>query len=537
MANSELSNLPEITNELKTTDELYVNESGTSKKIKGDKIVPTVLTQNITATIDLSSYKGDVTILSNPTANITLTFSNTLPSGRLLKIVNKSSLYKITFAGGHVGLLANSNILELVSDGTNLNKNNKRVNIHSISSADYTILDDDDFDIIEVTTVGANRTITLPTRADNIGRIIQIKKVDAGPSDIIIEGEGSETIEGSLFIRVVNQFESVTLYGNSTEWKIASESITNSVRRNYLINSNFDFWQRGFSFTNVGVASYVADRWKVSPGTNPIDVSLQSFTIGQTSVPNNPKNYIRVTPNSTATHFAIEQRIEGVRTLSDRIISGSFYVQSSGTSTVTVDVVQHFGTGSTDSNVTTAFLGTTVVGTSWNKVSFIGVVPSISGKNVTDVDDYISILITSGNLAGSQTFDIAQVQLNEGSVLLGYEPRSFQEELALCQRYYEKTYDVDVSPGTSTNIGAYTAESAFTNVYANLVTFAVVKRTIPTILFWDAVGNANKTSDNGFGTHNLALWDQTIYSERNVLAGFVGSTFISGGHLTADAEL
>jgi hypothetical protein len=141
MADSKISGLPELTNELKTTDELVINEAGVSKKVAGGKIIPTVLTQNTTGTINLSTYKGDVIVLSTPTADITITFSGILPSGRKAIVVNKASAYKITLAGSFVGSLANENILTLISDGTNLNTDNKRVNIHTVTSANYTILD------------------------------------------------------------------------------------------------------------------------------------------------------------------------------------------------------------------------------------------------------------------------------------------------------------------------------------------------------------------------------------------------------------
>jgi hypothetical protein len=124
MGNQKLSNLTEQTTELKEDDLLYIAASGsTSKKIKGNKIIPSVLTQNITGTIDLNNYKGDVIIFSTPTSNITITLNNTLPSGRLITITNKSSSYTITLAGGSTEQISPNDSLTLISDGSALYKN------------------------------------------------------------------------------------------------------------------------------------------------------------------------------------------------------------------------------------------------------------------------------------------------------------------------------------------------------------------------------------------------------------------------------
>ena len=51
------------------------------------------------------------------------------------------------------------------------------------------------------------------------------------------------------------------------------------------------------------------------------------------------------------------------------------------------------------------------------------------------------------------TFEITGMQLEVGSVATDFEHRSFAEELALCERYYEKSYNYSVVPGTATDAG------------------------------------------------------------------------------------
>lgn len=122
MADQKLSALTEITGELKTTDELYINESGTSKKIKGNRIIPTRLNQNTTTSINLAVHLGDLVIFSTPAAGITLSFSNQLPSGRKLIIINLTSTFNITTSGTTGAyIISPEEITFFISDGTNMN--------------------------------------------------------------------------------------------------------------------------------------------------------------------------------------------------------------------------------------------------------------------------------------------------------------------------------------------------------------------------------------------------------------------------------
>ena len=89
--------------------------------------------------------------------------------------------------------------------------------------------------------------------------------------------------------------------------------------------------------------------------------------------------------------------------------------------------------------------------TSWQKFTVTVSVPSISGKTLgTDGNDYLGVLFwfdagssyaTRAASLGQQsgTFDIANVQLEEGSVATPFEQRPAGLELQLCQRYYEQS--------------------------------------------------------------------------------------------------
>jgi hypothetical protein len=111
---------------------------------------------------------------------------------------------------------------------------------------------------------------------------------------------------------------------------------------------------------------------------------------------------------------------------------------------------QQFGDGgSPSSSVTAIGVTTCALTTDWQKFTVTATIPSISGKTLgTNNNDYLSLLFwfdagsninSRTNSLGQQsgTFDIAQVQLEAGSVATPFEVRPLGVELALCQRYYQ----------------------------------------------------------------------------------------------------
>lgn len=220
--------------------------------------------------------------------------------------------------------------------------------------------------------------------------------------------------------------------------------------RNKIINGNFDIWQRGTSFSSSG---YGADRWANSPNGSSMTQSRQSFTLGQTDVPNEPTYFCRSTVTSSAgagNYALLSQRIEDVRTLAGQTATLSFWAKADASKNIAVEFKQYFGTGgSPSSDVNGLGVTTCSLTTSWQKFTVTVSVPSISGKTLgTDNNHYLTFYFwfeagsnfnSRTNSLGQQsgTFDIAQVQLEAGDVATPFEMRSIGQELALCQRYYQ----------------------------------------------------------------------------------------------------
>ena len=225
--------------------------------------------------------------------------------------------------------------------------------------------------------------------------------------------------------------------------------------RNKIINGNFDIWQRTTS-TGTWISPvnniYVADRWNArTNGTGGNGQQFRaSFTSGQTEVPGEPVSYSRIqvtsapigqtnltdeqllaNPSTQNNYF--EQRIENVRTLAGKPAVLTFYARSfDANRTIRVFGLQYFN----GSPSVTCFIQYINLTTSWQKFTINMNIPSIAGKTLGS-GNYLSV---AWNLPinTTYTFDIAQVQLEEGSVATPFEQRPFGLELLLCQRYFQK---------------------------------------------------------------------------------------------------
>ena len=65
------------------------------------------------------------------------------------------------------------------------------------------------------------------------------------------------------------------------------------------------------------------------------------------------------------------------------------------------------------------------------------------------IPDYTSTWYTTNDA----TFELTGVQIEVGNVATDFEHRSFAQELKLCERYFEKSYNHSVVPGTATDEG------------------------------------------------------------------------------------
>ena len=288
--------------------------------------------------------------------------------------------------------------------------------------------------------------------------------------------------------------------------------------KNRIINGAMVIDQRnaGASVTPAN-GDYFVDRWNYG------STQASKFTAQQTTTaPSGFTNSIKMTVASAVTIgagdiFGIDQRIEGFNAADlgwgaagAATVTLSFWVQSSLTGTFGGSIINGtfnrsypftytINSANTWEQKTVTIAGDTS-GT-WNKTNGLGIRVLFSlgsgstysgtagtwaGAGYTSATGAVSVVGTA-----SATFYITGVQLEKGSTATSFDYRPYGTELALCQRYYEKSYNVDVVPATAL---AYGWSSLTLQNYAegpSGIIFKVTKRANPTMVIYNAVTGAS----------------------------------------------
>ncbi len=103
--------------------------------------------------------------------------------------------------------------------------------VNKLGDAGYTVTDSDGYDVILVgqsANMTANRTVTLPTAADNDERRIRIGKADATAFTVTVDGEGSEVVgpNGATTRTLSRPDENIHLVCDGTRWHEVGRSLS-----------------------------------------------------------------------------------------------------------------------------------------------------------------------------------------------------------------------------------------------------------------------------------------------------------------------
>jgi len=331
-------------------------------------------------------------------------------------------------------------------------------------------------------------------------------------------------------IAISNHIDNTNNPHNTTKAQVGLGNVLNvaQVNKNYIINSNFDIWQEGASFSNPLNSAYTADMCQVgydgTGGTR--TVSRQTFTVGKTDVPNNPRYYYRYSINSTGAsgntyNNALRMLNEDVTTLAGQTITLSFWARQSGFQNAISGIYfdQNFGGGGSEP-MYTQIPHTAIMPTAWTKYTYTFTIPSVSGKTLGTGHHY-AILIQS---AAGQTYtlDITQVKLELGSTATLYENPVPSEEALRCFRYYERAV-----PENALCRNYNTAST--TQTVASTVYFKGRKRITPTM-----INGVNYDINNGTAQNKTP---EIINDDSFTYTISVPSTqFVDTNTFTADAR-
>lgn len=216
----------------------------------------------------------------------------------------------------------------------------------------------------------------------------------------------------------------------------------------------------------------------------------------------------------------LEQRIEGVHSYSGKTITISFHAITNITGKqISIGLQQNFGTGGSPSATVNIAAQTITLSATMTKYTLSFVLPSIGDKTLgTDGNDYLRIMfwfvagsayssyygVPTLTIPSEGTINLAQIQLEEGSVATPFESRHIAQELALCQRYGALISGIATASGVPS------------------FPYPVQMRTIPTLTL--------KTLNIGAGAVFTVIDSRSCFLSTN-------NSLNSGFMLFADAEL
>jgi len=333
--------------------------------------------------------------------------------------------------------------------------------------------------------------------------------------------------------------------------------------------------QRSASVTGIGASAgyFTLDRWKISTAASAGRLTMTQTADGPSGFANCIKLDCTTADASIAAgeNLVLQQRLEGQDlqqikkgTSDAESITISFYVKANAAFTfgcelfdqdnnrqitklfaTTTDWVRHELTFPADTtgafgddnarSLDIQFLlhaGSNLTSGTLNTSSFAS---TTDANRAAGIDSFYS--------STDNNFFITGVQMEVGSVATPFEHRSFGEELALCQRYYEKTYNTTVAPATNTDVGSYNFSGASEgngNVIVPII-FSVAKRAAPSMKGYRTANTADQwdMQKSGSTTVGAITFDRIGVNTTRayIVAGANWTVAYVYGHWVADSEL
>lgn len=331
--------------------------------------------------------------------------------------------------------------------------------------------------------------------------------------------------------------------------------------KNRIINGAFEIWQRGTAQIFVTAGAYLADRWTCMgyqqarhqrvAVSSPVAGMFTRYAMRVSSSPNSDNG-------SGGTRMDLSQKIENANCfdLAGQQVVYSYWIRFSSATVASVANLQNsaFGnfnsvlassTTNTDAATSTDSIGSVngsvvinngSLPTTWTFVTGTATIPA--GANNVALRLQFQQLGSTTN-AGDVWYEVTQIQLEAGSAPTAFDFRDYGRELALCERYYTKSYRLATFPGTATRTGAigYVCANGG-NGEQSRVFFPTSMRIAPGVTFYNpATGTVNQVrnyttnADTGVSINEI--------SERGITGGT--GTPVDGQlffyHYTADAEI
>lgn len=292
-----------------------------------------------------------------------------------------------------------------------------------------------------------------------------------------------------------------------------------AARRNHIINGRFE----------VSHQITEADHWQTDVTNYTLVSTFGSFNYELFLLDQNPKYYKILNtaqPGSPAAgdYARYVQVIEDPTLFSGEIVTLSFLARKPASGLEQLSVSLDIATDTTDTGTYSYGVGVKKITLTetFERYSLVVQIPRLTQT----VFEALAVTNTGGTLinfwtgAGSDFDDqtnslghqsgiahIADVRLNRGSVADFSDIRTFDQEIALCERYLEASYDLNVAAfGTVTNNGVvfYIAPDTGTDIPS--IRFRRVKRTnSPTVTIYSPANLNASDKINHIGTGDEAV--------------------------------
>ena len=358
--------------------------------------------------------------------------------------------------------------------------------------------------------------------------------------------------------------------GNTTTINGTTPTAYNTMGKNLIINGAMEIAQRGTSSSGLTSGAYrTVDRVKSSVNRNELIFTEEQSTDAPAGFFNSFK-YTVTTAETTVDandFFQIEYHIEGHNTqqldwgTSDaKTITLSFWAKSSSTGVFPVTISnsggdRHYPTSYTinsantwekkEITVTGSTSGTWLTGTNIGVSLRIGCALGSTYTGATanqwlNSSGFANAFVTQTNnvmTTTNATWQITGLQLEVGSVATEFERRPYTTELALCQRYFQKTNPDNVALRSGGLSGVVYSNTNCALYY----TLPIQMRSAPSITrggtnndFYIAgiSANVSGTFDSSFSSVGT-IWAEII----NLSSGSNGYQIVYNGQLSLSSEL
>jgi hypothetical protein len=310
---------------------------------------------------------------------------------------------------------------------------------------------------------------------------------------------------------------------NSTNISANTTLINQKPTPNHLTNPSFNIWQNGTSISS-GYGIYTADQWKIwveQTGGGIMNVSRQEHSIAETEeIEGRPRYFCRLdhTNPSVNQKSIFEQLLEDLRKFAGKTMTASFWARCNDTSGINIEIDALNYYGASGSSAEFSQINQISIDTNWKKYSITINTPSAIGK-IIELDSFFALRFF---LPLNKTFqlDLSSIKLEDGNIATPFEAENSAVELSKCQRYFEKSYNLDIKAGTAAGAilwlnGAY----ADTYLAMTSIQFKERKRVAPSVTIYSIDGSINKVSSY---SGNL-----TVSSVVDVGTGGIGRVYTS----------